>query len=310
MQYPTLFHLPISPPDRNGWPWTDRSPQVPDIQSKRLIWPRVSIVTPSYNHARFLEETIRSVLLQGYPNLEYLVIDGGSTDGTIDVIRKYEKWITYWVSEPDNGQSDAINKGWWLASGQILAWINSDDMYSPGAIMAAVEALSQHPEAGMVYGDIQYIDKMSKPIEVRRSSSRSNFHGLVMYGPRLIPQPTTFINRNIIDRVGFLDPELNANMDYDFFIRISKITNIIHTPKTIAKVRVYKETKSLRGREANWDERINVLRRYNKFWFLSPLYLRYLRYKLWMILPKSVQLLFRSIRRSPRDSAIIDPNIE
>ena len=131
-----------------------------------------------------------------------------------------------------------------------------------------------------------------------------------MYGPRLIPQPTTFINRTIIDRVGFLDSELNANMDYDFFIRISKIAKIIHIPKPIAKVRVYKETKSLRGREANWDERIEVVRRYNKLWFLSPLYFRYLRYRLWMILPESAQLLFRSIRRSPRDSVLIDPDNE
>src|SRR5262245_11264512 len=131
MRCPQLSELPPPPANKKGWPWTEECAQLPDRMPDGSEWPRISIVTPSYNQGAFLEETLRSVLLQGYPNLEYVVIDGGSRDCSVDVIKKYERWIRYWVSEPDRGQSHAINKGFEKTNGDILAYINSDDAYLP-----------------------------------------------------------------------------------------------------------------------------------------------------------------------------------
>ncbi len=143
-------------------------PRMPEAKS----WPRINIVTPSYNQGRFIEGTIRSVLLQGYPNLEYIVIDGGSADGTTDVLRKYEPWLTYWVSEPDRGQSHAVNKGFKLASGEIAAWLNSDDQYLPGTLRTIAEHAQKYPEAGAWAGGGRRIDDRSGKI-VGKASPRS-----------------------------------------------------------------------------------------------------------------------------------------
>src|SRR5262245_35194565 len=152
MQCTSLNELPPPPPGKTGWPWTEESQPPPAAQVPYdRPWPLRSGVTPSLNQGNFIEETILSVLLQGYPKLEYFIIDGGSTDGSLEVIKKYEPWLTYWVSEPDRGQSHAINKGWQRACGVILAWLNSDDTYNPDAIRCAVETLEAKPGVGMVY---------------------------------------------------------------------------------------------------------------------------------------------------------------
>src|SRR5882762_4423248 len=132
MDCPSLKQLPEPPKGKTGWPWTEQSPRVPATMPEGRLWPGISIVTPSFNQGQFIEETIRSVLLQGYPNLEYFVIDAGSADLTLEIIKKYEPWITYWVSEPDNGQVDAIKKGLRLSSGEWFNWINSDDILLQG----------------------------------------------------------------------------------------------------------------------------------------------------------------------------------
>ncbi len=131
---PGLLGLPAAPPGKAGWPWTAEGPSLLQTMPDGAPWPRISIVTPSFNQGQFIEETIRSVLLQGYADLEYIVIDGGSTDGSVGIIKKYKRWLTYWVSEPDRGQSHAINKGFARATGGVLAWLNSDDLYAPGAL--------------------------------------------------------------------------------------------------------------------------------------------------------------------------------
>src|SRR5262245_16909311 len=134
MRCPTLAELPPPPVGKIGWPWTIETLKLPSVSSDGLPWPSISIVTPSYNQGQFIEETIRSVLLQGYPNLEYIIIDGGSKDQTVDIIHKYEPWLTYWVSRKDRGQAHAINDGLRRASGTIFNWINSDDVLAPNAL--------------------------------------------------------------------------------------------------------------------------------------------------------------------------------
>src|SRR5437773_6556922 len=166
---PRLAELPPPSAGRTGWPWTQESGWWADSRRRAMAWPRISVITPSFNQGQFLEETIRSVLLQGYPNLDYIIIDGGSTDGSVEVVKKYEPWLTYWVSEPDRGQSHAINKGWQRAHGDVLAWLNSDDTYNPDALRCAAEALQQNPAAGMVYSDMNYIDVSSNVIYRLRS---------------------------------------------------------------------------------------------------------------------------------------------
>ena len=136
MHCPTLAELPPPPAGKTGWPWTVETPQLPAMRPDGTPWPRISIVTPSYNQGRFIEETIRSVLLQGYPDLEYIVIDGGSTDGAVDIIRRYAPWLTHWTSQPDDGQASAINTGMSRATGSLLNWINSDDFLMPHALEA------------------------------------------------------------------------------------------------------------------------------------------------------------------------------
>lgn len=130
---------PPAPSDKVGWPWDSQLPELSAVMNDGRDWPKISIVTPSYNQGQFIEETIRSVLLQGYPNLEYIVIDGGSTDNSLEIIQKYEPWLRYWISEPDEGQADAIHKGFQRASGDLLAWQNSDDFYQLGAFQRIAE---------------------------------------------------------------------------------------------------------------------------------------------------------------------------
>ena len=158
MRCPTLADLPPPREGKKGWPWTVETPQAPESMPDGKPWPRISIVTPSYNQGQFIEETIRSVLLQGYPDLEYIIMDGGSTDESVGVLKKYEPWITFWTREPDGGQTEAINKGFKRSTGEIVAWLNSDDLYTAGALHIASKAFAERPHAAVVYGDIAYVN--------------------------------------------------------------------------------------------------------------------------------------------------------
>jgi Glycosyl transferase family 2 len=151
MRCPTLSELPPAPTGKTGWPWTEDSTPLPEEAPKAHSWPRITIVTPSFNQGQFIEETIRSILLQGYPDIEYFVIDGGSTDNTVDIIRKYSSWIDTWVSEPDRGQSAAINRGFRMGSGLYATWINSDDMLHKNALVSQVMG------EGLAGGKVVYI---------------------------------------------------------------------------------------------------------------------------------------------------------
>lgn len=263
MRCPTLSELPPPPPGKAGWPWTEESPQLPDTMPDGSPWPRVSIVTPSYNQAKFIEETIRSVLLQGYPDLEYIIIDGGSTDGSVDIIRKYEPWLAYWVSEPDRGQSHAINKGWQRSTGEILAWLNSDDLYTAGAVGKAVEALQANPEGAMVYSDCFVIDEngehlnnwVSRPFDLVTLLTRGCY----------IPQPTVFICRDILERTDWLNESLQVIMDFDLWLRIGVQTRsaVLYLPGIYsAKYRLHPTAKTATLHE-RW--RFEAFRVYERF---------------------------------------------
>lgn len=216
----------------------------------------VSIITPSYNQSRFLEETIQSVLSQDYPQIEYLIVDGGSSDGTIDILKKYEGRLAGWVSERDQGQTDAINKGFARATGDIFAWINSDDTYQPGAVSAAVAFLQQHSGVGMVYADCNYINE-SGEITGKFRAAQTN-ERLLRRGYTHIPQQTMFFRADLWKQVGPLDPSFYFAMDYDLWTRIARRTEIRYIPQTWANFRLHTSGKSIVADERCWPEMMRV----------------------------------------------------
>ena len=239
--------------------------------------PLVSIVTPSYNHARFLEATIQSVLAQDYPKIEYIVIDGGSQDGTVELLRKYDDQLAYWVSEPDNGQTDAINKGFARATGEIMAWLNSDDTYEPGVVAEAVAFLQDHPEVGLVYGNANFIDEKGHVIG-RFPAAQTN-HQRLRRGYVHIPQQTTFWRKSLWDQIGPLDPALYFAMDYDLWVRLSKISELRYHPRTWANFRLHGDSKTIMEDDRCWPEMVKIHRREGGSWF-SVITIKYILRKL------------------------------
>jgi glycosyltransferase involved in cell wall biosynthesis len=227
MRCPTLEELPPPPPKKTGWPWMEETPPLPETMPNGSVWPRVSIVTPSYNQGQFIEETLRSVLLQGYPNLEYIIIDGGSADGTTDVLRKYEPWLSHWVSEPDRGQSHAVNKGFKLASGEIASWLNSDDQYLPGTLKTIVEHAQKYPEAGAWAGGGRRLDAKSRKIIWERLPPGLQFDEIVNWNEYYLPQPSCFLNRNVLRDEVYLNESYHLQMDFDLWLRIAKKFSIV-----------------------------------------------------------------------------------
>jgi glycosyltransferase involved in cell wall biosynthesis len=219
--------------------------------------PLVSIVTPSFNQAAYLEETIRSVLEQDYPRIEYMIVDGGSADGSADIIKKYTGELAWWVSEADKGQTDAINKGFGRANGQILAWINSDDTYEPGAVSAAVKHLSEHPEVGMVYADCNFINERGQVIG-KFGAAQTDYKRL-RQGFVHIPQQTMFFRAELWDAVGPLDPSFYFAMDYDLWVRIAGRTTIKYLPdQTWANFRIHTSGKTIIADDRCWPEMLRV----------------------------------------------------
>jgi glycosyltransferase involved in cell wall biosynthesis len=224
--------------------------------------PKVSIVTPSYNQAEFLEETMLSVLSQDYPNIEYLVIDGGSNDGSVEIIRRYTDRLAYWVSEPDRGQAHALQKGFAGASGEIIAFLNSDDVYLPGAVDTAVEALQADPGLAVVHGDSIYVDAAGEEIG-RKVGLGGDFlgHFLLQFNP--ISQPSTFLRRSAYDVAGGIDPTLHLAMDYDLWCRIGlRGMRIRHLPVALSLFRIHSQSKTKRNIVAFAEERWRLLEQY------------------------------------------------
>lgn len=219
----------------------------------------ITVVTPSYNQGRFIKDTIESVLSQDYSPIEYMVMDGGSSDETISVLNNYRDRF-YWVSEKDKGQSNAINKGWGRAKGDILAYINSDDIYLPKAISKAAAYMVKHPEVAAVYGEGYHIREDGTVIE-RYPTEPYNRERLTE--TCFICQPTVFIRRSVLEEIGLLDESLSYCMDYDLWLRIAERYPLSYLPEYLACTRFYSETKTLGKRIEVHREILKVVRRHN-----------------------------------------------
>jgi glycosyltransferase involved in cell wall biosynthesis len=201
----------------------------------------VSIITPSYNQAAYIERTIRSVLHQDYPSIEYLVVDGASTDNSLEIIRKYADQITQWISEPDHGQGEAINKGFVLARGEVVAWVNSDDLLMAGAVSEAVAALQSAPQAGMVYGDGILIDDQDRILDWH---PYRQYDLLDLLKFNVLLQPAVFMRREVLDQVGLLDNNYNLILDHELWVRIAAHAPVLHVPRYWAAERTYPQAKT------------------------------------------------------------------
>jgi glycosyltransferase involved in cell wall biosynthesis len=204
--------------------------------------PLVTVVTPSYNQAGYLEQTIRSVLEQDHARLEYFVSDGGSTDGSVEIIRKYAGRLSGWVSEKDQGQADAINKGLKRAGGGIVAWLNSDDYYLPGAVSRAVRAFQEHPEAGLVYGNVLSVDGEGKTFNLQAFRPYT-LADLMSF--QIISQPAVFMRRAVLEQTGLLDASYHLLLDHQLWLRMASLAPIVYIPETLAAARYHAGAKNL-----------------------------------------------------------------
>ncbi len=227
----------------NKWPWGVETD--PQIYFCRESWPRISIITPSFNQCSYIEETIRSIVLQNYPNLEYIIIDGGSTDSSLEIIKRYENQITYWVSEPDKGQSQAINKGLKLATGELFNWINSDDYLAPNALFQiAVSFINYEPL--VICGQTILLQNNTKEI------SKPFIMGIEKttvetFAYPLINQPGTFFQTSILKEIGFINESMHFVMDLEFwrrFLAFYGIERVFKTEKLFAYFRYHDHSKS------------------------------------------------------------------
>ncbi len=255
------------------------------------VKPLVSIITPSFNQADFLEDAIRSVLDQDYSNLEYIIIDGGSTDGSREIIQRYADRLAGWVSEPDQGQTDAINKGFSCARGDILAWLNSDDRYQPGAVSEAVTFLKEHPQVGMVYGEANLVDEAGNVIG-RFPTAQTDYRRL-RRGYVHIPQQSAYFRSELWYKVGPLDPSFFFAMDYDLWVRLAKLAPIAFHPRLWADFRLHGGGKSTLSDERCWPEMLRVHFREGGSRFSWLYFMAKIRPWLYGWLPLSLRVRFR-----------------
>jgi glycosyltransferase involved in cell wall biosynthesis len=236
-----LKNLPEPPKSKVGWPWTEQGDLLPEHMPDGSEWPLISVVTPSFNQGQFIEETIRSVLLQGYPNVEYIIIDGGSTDNTVEIIKKYERFITYWVSESDRGQSHALNKGFRRAGGELVGWQNSDDFYHSKAFRCAALKSRLLPEVDVFYGQTDLVDtdaNFIRPYPV----SEFDIHQMLPY-PNLCNQ-SIFIRKSVFQQGFFIDESYHHAMDQEFFLRLAlRNYQFLFVPEIKAYFRIHENTK-------------------------------------------------------------------
>lgn len=227
-----------------------------------MKYPKISIVTPSYNQGQFLEETIQSVIGQMYPNLEYIIIDGGSTDNSVEIIKKYEQHISYWVSEPDQGQSHAINKGFRKATGDILAWINSDDYYLPGTLKFIASQLKNVKTKTILFGNAMHMYHGTE--RVFGSNVSKNFCEMDFRIHDTIIQPSSFWNRSVLEEVGFLNEDMHYTFDWEWFIRAqSSSVQFKSVNNYLSVYRITGENKTVTGGDIRKKEIANIYKNYS-----------------------------------------------
>ena len=241
-----LNNLPPPPGGKTGWPWTKASDLLPPHMPDGATWPKISIVTPSYNQAQYLEETIRSVLLQNYPNLEYIIIDGGSTDGSVAIIKKHEPWLTYWVSEKDQGQSHAINKGFNICTGDMMNWVNSDDFLLPNSLNKIALAYSQrNSEIFIIAGNSLILQKNGDYIPrlpIRKvddwlTEFDVKYEGSIQAG--------WFFSKGLHKLLGPLNNDLHYAMDIDYSLRWGKFDpEYLLIDESVAVFRIHEDAKT------------------------------------------------------------------
>ena len=262
MPHLSLSDLPAPPPDRVGWPWTEDSPPLPALAPDGRPWPRISIVTPSYNQGAYLEETLRSVLLQGYPNLEYLVVDGGSTDASVAVIQKYASWLDYWVSEKDHGQAEAINKGFTRTTGDLIGWLNSDDYLVSGALERLALAHLAHPGA-LLLGDVELFTQDGSFAQVFQQRGITFEHMVQVWRMGFTwSQPGTYVPQATYRQVGGLDEGLRFVFDRDWMCRLLQVAPVHYLGVVVVRFRMHAMSKTVAEAPAWLPEQVAVTERY------------------------------------------------
>ena len=262
------------------------------LLSRDSSYPRISVVMPSYNQAEFLERAILSVLNQNYPNTELVVIDGGSCDCSVELIRKYEPYISYWVSEPDNGQPNAINKGFGRATGDIVGWQNSDDLYLPGFFHTVAETFRSCPNAQWFIGNVYHIDEEDRITWRSRFVPFSVYH--LIYLDWNLSSQATFLRRQIVTKVGPLQEDIQVGFDWDWFIRVGKIAKYVALHKAYGGCyRVHPTSKlSTYSQRSRWEIEAQILRSHGtnrmqgQSWQARMLRLRMLVYVVFLYSPK------------------------
>ncbi len=258
---PRIEDLPAPPEGKTGWPWTESLEPLPETMPDGSDWPRITLVTPTYGQAEFIEATIRSVLLQGYPNLEYMVLDGGSTDGTVEIIEKYERWISYWHSKPDDGQVSAINEGFDRATGEILNWLNSDDILLPGALEHVVEMRRRSPDAMAWVSACHRVEPSGRilstiPPKMLRRDDIADWRANYFY------QPSCFFPAEAWEKAGPLDRTLPTVFDADFWLRVAEHGRLVGSGAVISVATIHPGAISQSLRDVLFEETRRMQERY------------------------------------------------
>ena len=239
-------------------------------------WPAISVIVPSYNQGRFVRQTLDSILEQGYPNLELIVMDGGSDDETVDILEEYSPHLSHWVSEPDNGQSHAINKGFAVATGSLVGWLNSDDLYLPKSMFQAASYMLEHPDCDVVFSDYVFIDESGDVLKRRREIPFD-------FSTYLWPRDCYHANcagmcrRQVFEETGGVRQDLDYSMDYEFYLRLaSQGFRVDHVREFWGAYRFHEESKSVADNESQIKESMEVASVYSHDvrapWLRGPLY--------------------------------------
>lgn len=228
----------------------------------KKIYPKISIITPSFNQGKYIEKTILSITSQNYPNLEYIIMDGGSSDNTLEIINKYREYITYWESKPDNGQSDAIKRGFEISTGDILAYINSDDFYLPGTFLKIADAFENNPSVKWITGNGIYVNENEVTIRKNNYFPPLICPKTMLYGGNCFFQPATFWKRELYFSVGGIDQKINYSFDFDLFLKFLLIEKPLKLNYEVAAFRMHPTSKTSTISHIGQNEHQDIRQKY------------------------------------------------